>query len=336
MKNIALLLALVFCIANLVDAQATESFFVVHCDPNEAYNFPSLEVLVDSANNHNIKLTIEFTAPWIDSILPYPYRLNQIAIWQADGHEVGLHHHELGAFGVWDGFTNYSFAEITAAGRDTNDYQGDMDSLYNLIQKVSNFPLKTAGLEDSLEMPSKAEFQTSGQSVEHGFSNPYSYQIGNKSFCKTTHCFINGMIREKELEQQYDSTYHQTMGANTHVYNFVSDPLAIISLFKFINIKGIIPKTVSEILHSCQTATNLISHNQSINIYPNPSKGSINIELPKSKVYRLSLYNSQGLLMLEKTAKNKQSITTSELPSGLYILSGLNSEHKFSRKLMIE
>ena len=59
--------------------QPSQSFFVVHCDPNESYNFPNLEVLVDSANNYNIKLTIEFTAPWVDSIINNPYRLNKIS-----------------------------------------------------------------------------------------------------------------------------------------------------------------------------------------------------------------------------------------------------------------
>ena len=69
-----------------LSAQPDKAFFVVHCDPNEAYNFPALEQLVDTANNHNIKLSIEFTAAWVDSILNFPFRKNKVALWEASGH----------------------------------------------------------------------------------------------------------------------------------------------------------------------------------------------------------------------------------------------------------
>ena len=75
-------------------SQPQKAFFVVHCDPNEAYNFPELEAFVDSANAYQIKLTIEFTSFWVDSILPFQSRMNKIIIWQSQGHEIGMHHHE--------------------------------------------------------------------------------------------------------------------------------------------------------------------------------------------------------------------------------------------------
>ena len=118
-------------------AQPQKAFFVVHCDPNETENFPNLESLVDSANNYNIKLTIEFTSFWVDSILPFTARLNKISIWESQGHEIGLHHHGVDASGIWDGFSNLEMIEINNAGRDTLLYKGSTDSLLNYVQQIT-------------------------------------------------------------------------------------------------------------------------------------------------------------------------------------------------------
>lgn len=306
--------------------QPTQAFFVVHCDPNEAYNFPNLEILVDSANNYNVKLTIEFTSYWVDSIMPYPARLNKIATWKSQGHEIGMHHHEVTAFGIWDGYSNLSMIEIYNAGRDTNNYKGNVDSLYNFVQQITSSPIKTIGVEDSLEMPSQALYQTKGFSITHGFSNPFSYMCNGISYCKTSHCFINDLFKEQQLEANYPSMSNYTiLGANCHVYNFVSDPLPIVSYFQFLNENGIASKTVENILQeSCPNngIENIISSDNII-LSPNPFSVQSNLQINGSlENASVVLYNQFGQAVKQITNITGQSviIQRDNLPSGLYFV----------------
>jgi len=62
----------------------------------------------------------------------------------------------------------------------------------------------------------------------------------------------------------------------------------------------------------------------SINIYPNPTKGDLTVEiqnLPEGKTANLRLYNMSGSLILQKTdISDKEHINISNQPSGIYIM----------------
>ena len=298
------------------NAQPSKSFFVVHCDPNESYNFPNLEVLVDSANAYNIKLTIEFTSFWVDSILSHQSRKNKLIIWQSQGHEIGMHHHEITAPGIWDGYCNLPMIEIHNAGRDTNDFIGTVDSLYNYIQQVTTTPIKTAGVEDSLELPTQCLFQTKGKSQSDGYSNPLSFNLHGNNYCRTTHCYINTVFKEKQLENQYPSmTGFDIIGANTHVYSFVSEPMAIINYFKFINLKGISSNTISDLLQNCNTVGMNDADYKSLVIYPNPSRGKIIINA--NNIKQVTIFNANGQLVLQSESN---VLNISNQPNGVYFI----------------
>ena len=340
-REIIILQLIIFFSYSICFGQPGKSFVVVHCDPNEAHNFPNLEVLVDSANAYNIKLTIEFTAPWIDSILPYQARLNKIIIWQADGHEIGLHHHEITAPGIWDGYSNFSMAEINNEGRDTNLFIGNTDSLYNLAQKVTQQPIKTVGVEDSTSLPTQALYQTRGHDISHGYSNAFSFTYNNLQYCRTSHCIVDAVFKTQQLIAQYPTmTGKDIIGVNTHVHNFVDDPMALISYFQFVNINGgILSQTVSGILGNCFPVGDKSTIDPvAIESWPNPFLNSINIKLPyeKNRKSELLIFNTEGehILSIDQPGQNI-CINTEKWANGVYYLN-VNTDNKsvYSKKII--
>lgn len=74
----------------------------------------------------------------------------------------------------------------------------------------------------------------------------------------------------------------------------------------------------------------------SVDIYPNPVKDQLNIELSNQKELRLELYNSVGKIVLNHTFYNSQhSIDTSDLPDGIYFLSLFDNEGNKSVERLI-
>jgi hypothetical protein len=315
-------------------SQPQKAFFVVHCDPNEAYNFPELETFVDSANAYNVKLTIEFTSFWIDSILPYQSRRNKIVIWQSQGHEIGMHHHEVEAPSIWDGFSNLSMLQIDSAGRDTNKYIGNTDSLYNLIQRVSSIQLYTSGNELVSELPSQISYQTSGTKLSSAFSNATIVSNGSKSYCNISHAFLFAdPHRLDSIMLTYpNATGYDVLGVVCHVYNFVALPQAAINYFKFLNDNQIASMTVSEIMQDECTASlgSDIRIQNSIEIFPNPCHDFVSIKY--SGQYNLSyeLFDLTGALLLAGYLVNSDTeIDVSSLKNGIYYLHVYNSDRAF-------
>ena len=87
--------------------QPTKSFFVIHADPLEPNGvvFSDLAALVDTANYFDVKLTIEFSKPWCDTIINSSTYMNQVRQWQIEGHEMAAHHHDY-EHPDWDGYSN--------------------------------------------------------------------------------------------------------------------------------------------------------------------------------------------------------------------------------------
>lgn len=319
-------LYLSFILTSVVSfSQPQKAFFVVHCDPNEAYNFPELETFVDSANAYNVKLTIEFTSYWVDSILPYQSRLNKIAIWQSQGHEIGMHHHEVEAPNMWDGFSNLTMQEIYEAGRDTNQYIGNTDSLYNLVQRVSSIPLYTSGNEIVSELPSQISYQTSGVQLVSAFSNATVVSNNVKSYCSVTYAFLyaNPPRLDSIMLSYPNAIGYNVLGVVCHVYNFVDLPQAAINYFKFLNDNQITSMTVYEIMQDeCTVSIGSDNHLQnSIEVFPNPCHDFVSIKYSGQNNVRYELYDLTGvLLMADDLANSDSEIDLSELNEGLYFL----------------
>jgi len=328
MKKIFLILAALFAF-QFIEAQPTQCFTAIHCDPSEPENFPNLEKLVDSANSYNIKLTIEFTGPWVDSISPYLYRKNKIAIWHAQGHEIAMHHHDISHPMQWDGYTNHSKAEILAAGWDTNNYKGNMEYLYNRVLSIAGTaPLKTIGNSDSVDLPLGCIFQTQGILPADGFSNPVSYSYDGKNYCRIGYTYISGLSTENLMENLYPSmTAYNSLGVVFHVFNFVDDSWPMMKWFQFVNQRGLQSKMVAQILISlnCPPVVGLVAdeENHVVQVYPNPFALQTTIEIISAKKIEnaeLKIFDMLGREIISTTFGNDQKIilSTNKIDSGVY------------------
>lgn len=78
----------------------------------------------------------------------------------------------------------------------------------------------------------------------------------------------------------------------------------------------------------------------SLMLYPNPTKGILNIAFESDKNVLVQMMNAQGQLVKtinnKNTAGNLQTIDVSDLSKGLYIISFSSENKQFSKKLIIE
>ncbi len=72
-----------------------------------------------------------------------------------------------------------------------------------------------------------------------------------------------------------------------------------------------------------------------VNIYPNPSKDYIYIDLPEEKIKSVCLYNVLGVLLKEQKS-NKTCVDISSLPQGMYLLSIETDETVITKKFIKE
>lgn len=72
--------------------------------------------------------------------------------------------------------------------------------------------------------------------------------------------------------------------------------------------------------------------NNSIKVYPNPTNDLLYVEIDSDN-YSIDLYNQDGQLV--KSKKNVNSIITSSLPSGSYILKISSDQENYSRKIQV-
>jgi len=72
-------------------------------------------------------------------------------------------------------------------------------------------------------------------------------------------------------------------------------------------------------------------------IYPNPVKNNFKVQLPNSLTTKLniSIYNSLGKVVYEKTTLDSETVINNELASGIYIVKIKADNHFITRKLVI-
>jgi hypothetical protein len=89
--------------------------------------------------------------------------------------------------------------------------------------------------------------------------------------------------------------------------------------------------------------TGINEYNNVVNsliLFPNPTKGNLNIAYESNKNVLVQIINTQGQIV--KTLNNKnsigitQTVDVSDLSKGLYFISFTNGENQFSKKLIIE
>jgi hypothetical protein len=87
---------------------------------------------------------------------------------------------------------------------------------------------------------------------------------------------------------------------------------------------------------TCTSSTNNLSERK-ISIYPNPTSGKVNIDLPKGEAFHFTLSDLQGRVILQKENIAEEFIfDTKEISKGTYLIKLESVKGKYSRKLLIE
>ncbi len=129
------------------------AFIVVHLEVPQtpqvvARRWANLERLVALADQYGVKLTVHFSWPWAD----YAYKrnlLNTVHAWEANGHEIGLHHHGP-THKFFDGYTDNPDAIRTDGWYATNyPYQGTIVDLMAFMAPLTNKGITSASMYDA-------------------------------------------------------------------------------------------------------------------------------------------------------------------------------------------
>ena len=130
--------------------EVSEAFFAVHVETSD-HNTEAGSVgdewhmvagMIEHADRYGHKLTLEFHAQWAEHALANPERLSEMRRWEADGHEIALHHHGLDHV-FWDGYTN------EPGHRGDVGYRGTMaEAMAMMSQLPVGGEVRTAGMTD--------------------------------------------------------------------------------------------------------------------------------------------------------------------------------------------
>jgi len=207
---LALVLATgIFFVAKVcIGAESIPYYFIaVHNEPHHStqreeqtiegeYNV--LKNMVSKANEYNIKLTLMFTAQWVDYISESQDRMESIEAWRKQGHEIASHHHGI-HHENWDGYTSYPEVEaiaerikIIAEGkadasiREPEKYLGTLEDFIGVLKKIN--PNIHSGCEsestDKNEMPDEVVYSTCSGYDNYGepgrSSDSDSIEIGSE------------------------------------------------------------------------------------------------------------------------------------------------------------
>jgi hypothetical protein len=309
------LITALFCFARLAAAQTPETFFTIHCEPNDSHLFDKLVQLVNLANRQQVPLTIEFTPQWVDSIMRVSSRLQKVLDWQKQGHEIGAHHH--GVYHLhWDRYTNYPTSTITAQGKNPADLLGNMNAYRVVLEKIGgdSLMLTMGGPGESDPDQSKDWHEGfiyrtgGGRQVQDAFSTPSIIQYGLYKVCQINYFFIDTQIAVNTLKARYNSTaMKDVVGVVTHTFNFAADSNYVIDWMKFV--QNTQRKTVRQILRDrkCNPTVTAVEEFESIPLefrleqnYPNPFNPSTSISYsippqhPATSLVQLQIFDLLG------------------------------------------
>jgi len=331
MKKICIIF--VFC-GKIIYAQPGKSFFVVHADPYEPNGviFANLASLVNSANTYSVKLTIEFSKPWCDSIIARPTYSTQVKQWQQQGHELAVHHHDYD-HAEWDG---YSVISTHTPHPQSMPYIGPVSSLHNVSDLVcGDSTCLTIGsgpgnIESVNDWHSKWIYKTDGGTNDSdSYSDVTTYNFGPYTVCGLGYSYLNNGTDLTGIKNLFDPSTKTVCGVVTHVWNTVNTPSVFVGpngWFQYIS--GKTPgqcKTVRQIMreNGCLLTSikNISIDQQQIQVFPNPAKNQLSVK--SIGMLYLKIYGLLGNVLQNIELKNndeKCDIDLSEFPPGVYFI----------------
>ena len=230
---VVLMVVMVFGVEQRLSA-SPYGVFIVHCEPKnaDAESFLNLRDLVVKADQHGVKLTIDFTPQWAEMILDNAVFLNWTRLWDEYGHELAVHHHPYWISAMrgttWDGYTNTPLEEIAINKRD--DYLGNMDDYLALLNRLPG--ARTSGTlgisqpQDTLDWPDDLRYSAEGHELEDIVGRPQIVEYAGHAVWQMSHgLFWSAM--PGELQTVYaNAEAGDIVAVVTHVSNYEASPPA--------------------------------------------------------------------------------------------------------------
>lgn len=219
--------------------------FVVHCEPGNAdpNSFLQLRDMVVAADQHQVKLTIDFTPPWAEMILGHEGFLASVTQWDDAGHEIGVHHHPYWISETrgthWDGYTNTAQSEISPSN--PTDYLGNMDDYLDLLNQLPG--TRTSGTlginygQDALDWPPDLLYSAEGHEFSDIVGQPEMVEYAGHVVWQMSHGLFWNATPD-QLHGAYDGVVPgDIVAVVTHVSNYEESPqnaLAVHNYFSFL------------------------------------------------------------------------------------------------------
>ncbi|BCX81618.1 hypothetical protein MIT9_P1196 [Methylomarinovum caldicuralii] len=134
-------------------AQVRGAFIAFHLEvkdlPGIRSLWPRLEDFMALADRYGHKITLQFSAPWVDYVVQSGLT-DKVLAWEAEGHEIALHHHGP-THKFFDGYTDAPDLIRTDAwyGNGKNvAWQGGMDALMEKLAPLTRRGILSAGMSD--------------------------------------------------------------------------------------------------------------------------------------------------------------------------------------------
>ena len=242
-------------VTGCVDVSGAGAYVAVHLEVHdavyesgayqEAY-WPELVDMVDLADEHDHKLMLLFTTPWVDYIHQDPERLALVRDWEAHGHELGAHHHPIG--NEWDGYT-----EETSAV-DHEQYNGDLSDMMavlNTLPKSTEMVTFNGATEGVV--PQGIEIIAVGNPNTPMCGTPHNDSLSNTAYTSLGFSpFINLAVQDQvmtEIEDKIDSC-QQIFGTSWHAADFAEQRGAVDRLFQILDKHGLHLQTAKDLVAS--------------------------------------------------------------------------------------
>lgn len=235
-------------------------FIAIHCEPgsdphNTAYaelNWPALVQLVAAADEAGQKLNLLFNPQWATYILADSIRLELVREWEANGHEIGLHHHGP-HMNDWNGYTDQP------AYFSDHEFIGTINQMMDLMNQLPvSGQIRIAAVTDDDapdDYPAGIVYDVDGgwNGVDDLVNCPSFITWNNHELIHLTHARyaanpggIN--VSLGEIEQAINSvTEHELIGIVFHTFEYAANADVFDELFTFLKLHGVYAKAVPDL-----------------------------------------------------------------------------------------
>ena len=226
----------------------------------------------------------------------------------------------------------------------------------NLLADISNSvaafqaDIQLLGIENRILTVSFSEFgrqvrENGSLGTDHGDLAPF-FVIGNSIsggilgshpvFSNTTSYYYNQNQRKYDYRQIFASLLQDWLGADSGL-------IASTELQDFVTVGAkvdlVSPLKKADVV--CNTlGSNEVQNKTGVNVYPNPAKDLLTLDLSsiKYKTLKLTMFDMSGKLIISKEEdqyESKIEIRVSEFPNGNYILNIKTEENSYSKRVII-